>query len=235
MHAAVLQLAPILGAEKSKVPFFIAGGLLVAWALTLSLLIGMRKPDFPSGKSQERGVIAVTVVLVLAAVSTAVITSGGSTKTATTAATVTPSPPAESAPPPVNGGTSTPSASTPATSSPPAKPTATTGTPAPPSSPAARPTTTTLALAANPEGQLSYNTKQLSAKAGPVTITMANMSPVEHNVTVAQGSTVLGATPTFQGGSRSLSLKLKPGTYTFYCSVPGHRQAGMEGTLTVSS
>jgi plastocyanin len=235
MHAAVLQLAPILGAEKSKVPFYIAGGLLVAWALTLSLLIGMRKPDFPVSQSQERGVIAVTVVLVLAAVSTAVITSGGSTKTATAAATVTPSPPAERPPPPVNGGTSTPSASTPAASSPPAKPTATTGTPAPPSSPAARPTTTTLALAANPEGQLSYNTKQLSAKAGPVTITMANMSPVEHNVTVAQGSTVLGATPTFQGGSRSLSLKLKPGTYTFYCSVPGHRQAGMEGTLTVSS
>jgi plastocyanin len=230
MHAAVLQLAPILGAEKSKVPFYVAGGLLVAWALVLSLLIGMRRPDFPSSKSQERGVIAVTVVLVLVAVSTAVLTSGGSTKTATTAATLTPSTPVES-PPSVNGGASTPAASTPSS----AKPTATTGTPAPLSSPAARPTTTTLALAANPEGQLSYNTKQLSAKAGPVTITMANMSPVEHNVTVAQGSTVLGATPTFQGGSRSLSLKLKPGTYTFYCSVPGHRQAGMEGTLTVSS
>jgi plastocyanin len=240
MHAAVLQLAPILGAEKSKVPFYIAGGLLVVWALTVSLLLGMRKPDFPASKSQERGIIAITAVLVLAAVSTAVITSGASTKTATTAATVTPSTPAESPPPPANGGTSipnasTPSASTPAASTPAAKPTATTGTPAPPSSPAARPTTTTLALAANPEGQLSYNTKQLSAKAGPVTITMANMSPVEHNVTVAQGSTVLGATPTFQAGSRSLTLKLKPGTYTFYCSVPGHRQAGMEGTLTVSS
>jgi plastocyanin len=233
MHAAVLQLAPILGAEKSKVPFYIAGGLLVAWALTVSLLLGMRKPDFPASKSQERGVIAITAVLVLVAVSTAVITSGGSTKAASTAAaTVTPSPPAESPPPApaAGGGTSTPSASTPA-----ATPTATTGTPAPPSSPAARSTTTTLALAANPEGQLSYSTKQLSAKAGPVTITMTNMSPVEHNVTVAQGSTVIGATPTFQGGSRSLSLKLKPGTYTFYCSVPGHRQAGMEGTLTVSS
>jgi len=53
-------------------------------------------------------------------------------------------------------------------------------------------------------------------------------------VTVAEGSKVLGATPTFVGGSRKLTLTLKPGTYTFYCSVPGHRQAGMEGTLRVS-
>ena len=64
---------------------------------------------------------------------------------------------------------------------------------------------------------------------------MANMSPLEHNVTIASGSTVLGATPTFVGGSRSVTVKLKAGTYTFYCSVPGHRQAGMEGTLKVSS
>jgi plastocyanin len=204
------------------------------WALTVSLLIGMRRPDFPSDKAQQRGVIAITAVLVLAAVSTAVITSGTDTKPAS-AATVT-SHGAESPPPPPAAASSTAVTPTPAStpaSTPAATPTATTGTPAPPSSPAAK-TTTTLKLAANPEGQLSYNTKQLTAKAGPVTITMANMSPVEHNVTIAQGSTVLGATPTFQGGSRSLTLKLKPGTYTFYCSVPGHRQAGMEGTLTVS-
>jgi uncharacterized cupredoxin-like copper-binding protein len=30
-----------------------------------------------------------------------------------------------------------------------------------------------------------------------------------------------------------VSAQLKPGNYTFYCSVPGHRQAGMQGTLTV--
>jgi plastocyanin len=64
---------------------------------------------------------------------------------------------------------------------------------------------------------------------------MSNASPVEHNVTIAQGSTVLGATPSFVGGSKTVTLPLKAGTYTFYCSVPGHRQAGMEGTLTVSS
>ena len=218
MHAAVLQLAPILGAEKSKVPFYIAGGALVAWALIVSLGLGMRRPDFPGSKAQQRGVIAVTVVLVLVAASMAVVTSGGSTKkTVTSAATTSPAAP-------------TPA---PATTPPATTPTATTGTPAPPSSPAAA-SATPLKLAANPEGQLSYNTKQLSAKAGTVTITMTNMSPLEHNVTVAQGSTVLGATPTFQGGSKTLTLNLKAGTYTFYCSVPGHRQAGMEGTLTVS-
>ena len=89
-------------------------------------------------------------------------------------------------------------------------------------------------LAANPAGQLAYDTKQLSAKAGKVTIEMTNMSPVEHDVAVAQGTSVVGQTPVFAGGSKSVTITLKPGTYTFYCTVPGHRQAGMEGTLTVS-
>ena len=220
MHAAVIQLAPILGAEKSKIPFYIAGGALVVWALIVSLGLGMRRPDFPGTKAVQRGAIAVTVVLVLAAVSTAVITSGGSTNAAPSAATGSTSSQA-----PASGST----APVPATS-----PTATTGTPAPPSSPAHAAASAPLKLAANPEGQLSYDTKQLSAKAGLVTIAMTNMSPLEHNVTVARGSTVLGATPTFKGGAKTLTLNLKPGTYTFYCSVPGHRQAGMEGTLTVS-
>ena len=44
---------------------------------------------------------------------------------------------------------------------------------------------------------------------------------------------MLGATATFQGGTRTLTLTLPPGTYTFYCSVPGHEAAGMKGTLTV--
>jgi plastocyanin len=95
---------------------------------------------------------------------------------------------------------------------------------------------TNLAIAANPSGSLAYDKKTLSAKAGKVTITMANMSPVGHNITIQQGTSgsVLGATPTFQGGTKSVSVNLKAGTYTFYCSVPGHRAGGMVGTLTVS-
>ncbi|MCW3019860.1 MAG: hypothetical protein JWN10_2168 [Solirubrobacterales bacterium] len=92
----------------------------------------------------------------------------------------------------------------------------------------------TLPLEASREGQLAYNTKSLSANAGKVSIDFTNQSPLAHNVTIeATGGKVLGATPTFQGGSKTLSLQLKPGTYKFFCSVPGHRMAGMEGTLTV--
>jgi plastocyanin len=67
-----------------------------------------------------------------------------------------------------------------------------------------------------------------------VAIAFANKATLEHNFTVASSSgAVLGATPTFSGGAKSLTLNLTPGTYKFYCTVPGHRQAGMEGTLVV--
>jgi heme/copper-type cytochrome/quinol oxidase subunit 2 len=75
MHAVAIQLAPIIGAEKSKVPFYIAGGALVVWAVVLSMALGMRKPDFPGSTMGERVVIVITTVLVLAAASMAVVTS----------------------------------------------------------------------------------------------------------------------------------------------------------------
>jgi uncharacterized cupredoxin-like copper-binding protein len=234
VHSAALQLMPILAAEKSRVPFFIAGGLLVAWALIVSAGLGLRRPDFPGGLSGQRAVMAITAVLVLGAVSTAVITSGTAAKAGAASTTGATSPGSAEQPGATAGsGAPTTSSSTPAASTPATTPQATTGTPAPPSSPAAS-ATSALKLAANPTGQLSFDTKQLSAKAGKVTITLTNTSPLEHDVAIAQGSTVLGATPTFTGGSKSLTLTLKPGTYTFYCTVPGHRQAGMEGTLSVA-
>jgi plastocyanin len=223
VHTLALQLAPVLAAEKSKVPFYIAGGLLVVWALTLSLGLG-RKPDFPGSAAGQRGVVAITAVLVVASVSTAVLTSSVPAKGNVTSTHTEELPPV-------------PVVSSPAevsSTSAPSSPVATTGTPAPASSPAPGKAGTQLQLAANTSGLLEYNTKQLSAKAGTVTITFTNSSPLEHNLTVAEGTKVLGATPTFKGGSKTLTLTLKPGKYVFYCSVPGHRQAGMEGTLSVS-
>ncbi len=122
------------------------------------------------------------------------------------------------------------SASTPASqpAAPATSSSATSSTPAPASG------ATALSLEANPEGQLKYNKTSLTAKAGSVAIAFANMSPVGHNTTIESSSgAIVGATPTFQGGSKTLTVNLKPGTYKFYCSVPGHRMAGMEGTLTV--
>jgi plastocyanin len=119
---------------------------------------------------------------------------------------------------------STPTETTPTTSS------ASTSTPAPATSGGS----SSVKLEANPEGQLEYNTKALSAKAGKVSVDFTNSSSLPHNVTIESSSgEKVGATPTFSGGSKSLAVNLKPGTYKFFCSVPGHRQAGMEGTLTV--
>lgn len=91
-------------------------------------------------------------------------------------------------------------------------------------------------IAADPSGQLRYTKSSLTAKSGEVTVRFANASPLPHNLSIQQGSSgaVIGATPTFEGGVRTLSVSLKSGTYTFFCSVPGHRAAGMHGTLTVS-
>jgi plastocyanin len=93
-----------------------------------------------------------------------------------------------------------------------------------------------LSLEANHEGQLKYNTTSLTAKTGKVSIDFTNMAPVEHNVTIESSAhAIVGHTPTFDGGAKTLSLNLEPGTYKFFCSVPGHRMAGMEGTLTVTN
>jgi outer membrane protein assembly factor BamB len=91
----------------------------------------------------------------------------------------------------------------------------------------------TVALSAK-DDQLAFDTNKATAKAGKVTIDFANGSSLQHNVVLTgPNGKVIGKTPTFQGGTKGFSANLKPGTYTYYCSVPGHRQAGMEGTLTV--
>jgi hypothetical protein len=85
MHALAVALTPIVAAEKSRTPFYIAAGVLVAWALVVSLVLGLRKPAFPWNGRGERAVIAITVILVLAAVSSDVLTSSVPAKAATTA------------------------------------------------------------------------------------------------------------------------------------------------------
>jgi plastocyanin len=97
-----------------------------------------------------------------------------------------------------------------------------------------------LELAANPAGQLAYTASKATASTGPVTIVMANMSGVSHNIAVEAGEngatpkgTAIAASSFITKGSTSITLNLKPGKYTFFCQAPGHRAAGMYGTITV--
>jgi plastocyanin len=93
----------------------------------------------------------------------------------------------------------------------------------------------TLKLEADPNGQLNYVPSKLTAKPGNVTIDFTNPQGLAHDVAV-EGSSgkMLAKSELVQEGSATLSLSnLKPGTYHYYCTVPGHREAGMEGTLTV--
>jgi len=87
---------------------------------------------------------------------------------------------------------------------------------------------------ADPGGGLAYASDTATASAGKVTVNFTNPQPLGHDVAIedSSGKTV-AKTEVIGEGSDSAVADLKPGEYTFYCSVPGHREAGMEGTLTV--
>jgi plastocyanin len=92
----------------------------------------------------------------------------------------------------------------------------------------------TIEVEADPSGNLSFTTDNATAKAGKDTVNFTNSAPVPHNVVIEdENGKELGGTEVITESSASAEVDLKPGTYTYFCSVPGHRQAGMEGTLTV--
>jgi plastocyanin len=89
-------------------------------------------------------------------------------------------------------------------------------------------------IEADPSGQLAFTSDSATAKAGKVTVNFTNTSPVPHDVRIeSSGGEELGGTEVISESSESATVDLKPGEYTYFCSIPGHRQAGMEGTLTV--
>jgi plastocyanin len=83
-------------------------------------------------------------------------------------------------------------------------------------------------------GTLAFDQKDVTAKAGNVTIDFDNKQALQHDVKVEDSSgKELGGTDLVSSGTATATVDLTAGTYTFFCSVPGHREAGMEGTLTV--
>jgi plastocyanin len=91
---------------------------------------------------------------------------------------------------------------------------------------------TTLQLSASPT-QIAFDTTKLSAQAGKVTIDFTNPSALEHDVAIEQNGKQIAISETIAESKTSVSAELEPGTYTYLCTVPGHAEAGMQGTLTV--
>jgi plastocyanin len=90
-----------------------------------------------------------------------------------------------------------------------------------------------LNIPADPTGALAFLYTKANATAGQVTLVMPNKSPITHDISI-QGNGVNQRGPQVgNGGTSKVTANLKPGTYTFYCSVPGHEAGGMKGTLTV--
>jgi len=90
----------------------------------------------------------------------------------------------------------------------------------------------TLQLAADPT-QIAFDTTSLSSKPGKVTIDFDNPSAIEHDVAIEKDGQELAKSALVTEGKTSVTAELEPGDYTFLCTVPGHAEAGMEGTLTV--
>jgi plastocyanin len=93
----------------------------------------------------------------------------------------------------------------------------------------------TVDVSAPADGALTFDQKDLTAKAGSVTINFDNPASISHDVKVEDSSGAeLGGTELVSQGTATATVDLQAGTYTFFCSVPGHREAGMEGTLTAN-
>ena len=103
------------------------------------------------------------------------------------------------------------------------------------SSTSSKPSGQMLKLSADPGGQLRFTQSKLTAKPGKVTLVMDNPSSagMDHGISI-EGNGVDQDGPIVPAGKTSMvTATLKKGTYTYYCPVPGHKQAGMVGTLTV--
>lgn len=92
----------------------------------------------------------------------------------------------------------------------------------------------TLKFEADPNGELAYTESHVTAKAGKVTINFSNPQSLPHDVAIENAKEEeVAATEPLADGSDSTTATLKPGTYHYFCTIPGHREAGMEGVLVV--
>jgi len=88
-------------------------------------------------------------------------------------------------------------------------------------------------IPADPQGALAYLFGSAKAKDGQLTLASKNDSSIDHNIAIEGGGVDKLGPVVKNGGVSEVSFDAKPGEYTYYCSVPGHREGGMLGKLTV--
>jgi uncharacterized cupredoxin-like copper-binding protein len=193
--------------------YYVLGIILVVWALALAAL-GLTRPDFPPTGSAGRAMVGVTV-LIVAGTLVALLASTSKEHPREDAAKAAEqkkgsagAAPEEQPAAPSSGATS--------------------GKAAPSGGKAAQSVNVTekefsIALAGGN-----------SLKAGSYTFAVQNAGKIQHDLTIEGGKVKKTKTPLIDGGkSKDLKVRLEPGRYTFYCSVPGHEQAGMKVAVTV--
>lgn len=93
-----------------------------------------------------------------------------------------------------------------------------------------------LDISATETGGLGFSQRALTARSGSVTITLDNGSgnSLPHAIAIEGNGVDKDGQVVQPGGTSTVTVRLKPGRYTFYCPVDGHEDGGMKGTLTVS-
>jgi plastocyanin len=216
-------LPPVLVLASTDITaFHILGGMLALWAVVLSAL-GIMRHDFPGKGVGQTVVMAISVLLVVGTVAAAVLTGEDEPK-GEEGPTAGIKEGSEGSSEPEQGVTPAPGTGADAGQEPGGQ-----GQDAP-----AGGTIKTLVLSADPGGQLLFDKDELAAAPGKVRITMNNPSPIPHNIALeGQGLSAKEGPTVEKGGASEVEADVKAGDYTYFCSVPGHREAGMEGTLTV--
>ena len=198
--------------------FYWLGGALVLAALGIAA-IGIRgKTSFPPNRAVMVLGSSVFAAIVVGTTAFAVVNAQDEQETrnkelaeeeAAAQEEAQPPPPAGGQPQPAGGGKQQPAPPAPATAS--------------------------LDVTSPSDGSLVFDPDGLEAKAGSLTINYSNPSPVPHSLAVeAADGNVLGETQIFSQGDQEVTLNdLTAGEYVFFCTVPGHREAGMQGDLTV--
>ena len=195
--------------------FYIGGGLLVVGALLVSF-IGIRgKDSFPPGRGAMTAGIGVFAVLVAGTAAFAVASARDEQEHRESEQAQTREAEAAEDEPPAEGGA-------PAEGKAPAE-----------GQPAGGPAIT-LDVTSPDDGSLDFEPPRLSASPGTITLAYDNPSVVTHNIYLQDAEeAVLAESEDVAGGAVEISAELPPGEYFYYCNIPGHREGGMEGTLTV--